>query len=96
MEQLGIPPQILRRVAICAYEAEMNLIIHTDSGGELVTEIQPDLIHMTITDHGPGIVDVEQAMYPGIFNRPSLDSGVGFRSGNGVGQYTKVCRFLHD
>jgi len=30
---LGIKPNIVRRVAVAAYEAEMNLIIHSDGGG---------------------------------------------------------------
>ncbi len=88
-EQLGIPPSILRRVAICAYEAEMNLIIHTDQGGELVTEIQPDLIHMTVTDHGPGIVDVERAMAPGYSTAPAWIQELGFGAGMGLANIQK-------
>jgi len=88
-EQLGIPPPILRRVAICAYEAEMNLIIHADRGGELVTEIQPDLIHITITDHGPGIVDVERAMAPGYSTAPAWIQELGFGAGMGLANIQK-------
>jgi CBS domain-containing protein/anti-sigma regulatory factor (Ser/Thr protein kinase) len=88
-EQLGIPQPILRRVAICAYEAEMNLIIHTDKGGDLVTEIQPDLIRMTITDHGPGIADVEQAMSPGFSTAPAWIQELGFGAGMGLANIQK-------
>ena len=88
-EQLGIPPPILRRVAICAYEAEMNLIIHTDKGGELVTEIQPDLIHITITDHGPGIIDVERAITPGYSTAPAWIQELGFGAGMGLANIQK-------
>ncbi len=89
MEQLGIPPQILRRVAICAYEAEMNLIIHTDAGGELIVEIEPDLIRMTITDTGPGIPDVEQAMSPGYSTAPTWIQELGFGAGMGLANIKK-------
>lgn len=84
MEQLGISPQILRRVAICAYEAEMNLIIHTDAGGNLMVEIEPDLIRMTAIDHGPGIPDVEQAMSPGFSTASTWIQELGFGAGMGL------------
>jgi CBS domain-containing protein/anti-sigma regulatory factor (Ser/Thr protein kinase) len=84
MEQLGISPQILRRVAICAYEAEMNLIIHTDAGGDLIVEIEPDLIRMTVADCGPGIPDVEQAMSPGFSTAPTWIQELGFGAGMGL------------
>jgi CBS domain-containing protein/anti-sigma regulatory factor (Ser/Thr protein kinase) len=84
MEQLGISPQILRRVAICAYEAEMNLIIHTDAGGDLIVEIEPDLIRMTVADSGPGIPDVEQAMSPGFSTAPTWIQELGFGAGMGL------------
>ena len=89
MEQLGISPQILRRVAICAYEAEMNLIIHTDAGGELIVEIEPELIRMTITDRGPGIPDVEQAMSPGFSTAPTWIQELGFGAGMGLANIKK-------
>lgn len=84
LERLGILPQILRRVAISAYEAEMNLIIHTDAGGELITEIQPDLIRMTVLDHGPGIADVEQALSPGFSTASAGIRELGFGAGMGL------------
>jgi len=89
MEQLGISPQILRRVAICAYEAEMNLIIHTNAGGELIVEIEPELIRMTITDRGPGIPDVEQAMSPGFSTAPTWIQELGFGAGMGLANIKK-------
>ena len=89
MEQLGISPQILRRVAICAYEAEMNLIIHTDAGGELLVEIQPEKIWLKITDHGPGIPDIEQAMSPGFSTAPTWIQELGFGAGMGLANIKK-------
>lgn len=89
LEQLGISPPIARRVAICAYEAEMNLIIHTDVGGDLITEIQPDLIRLTAVDHGPGIPDVEQAMRPGYSTAPTWICELGFGAGMGLANIKK-------
>jgi CBS domain-containing protein/anti-sigma regulatory factor (Ser/Thr protein kinase) len=89
LEQLGITQQVLRRVAICAYEAEMNLVIHTDAGGELITEVQPDTIHLTVIDHGPGIPDVEQAMAPGFSTAPTWIQELGFGAGMGLANIRK-------
>jgi len=84
MEQLGIPSQILRRAAICAYEAEMNLIIHTDGGGEITVEIEPESIRITITDGGPGIPDIQQALSPGFSTAPNWIQELGFGAGMGL------------
>jgi CBS domain-containing protein/anti-sigma regulatory factor (Ser/Thr protein kinase) len=84
MEQLGIPPQMLRRVAICAYEAEMNLIIHTDEGGEIVVEIEPETVLLRISDNGPGIPDVQQALTPGYSTAPTWIRELGFGAGMGL------------
>lgn len=89
MEQLGIPPQMLRRVAICAYEAEMNLIIHTDEGGEIVVEIEPDTIFLRISDNGPGISDIRQALAPGYSTAPAWIQELGFGAGMGLNNIAK-------
>lgn len=89
LERLGISALILRRVAISAYEAEMNLIIHTDRGGELNIEIQPDLIHLTVVDQGPGIPDVEQALRPGFSTAPEGVREMGFGAGMGLANIKK-------
>jgi CBS domain-containing protein/anti-sigma regulatory factor (Ser/Thr protein kinase) len=89
LERLGILPQIIRRVAISAYEAEMNLVIHTDAGGEVNTEIQTDLIRMTVIDHGPGIPDIERALSPGFSTAPAWIRELGFGAGMGLANIKK-------
>jgi CBS domain-containing protein/anti-sigma regulatory factor (Ser/Thr protein kinase) len=89
LERLGGSPQILRRVAISAYEAEMNLIIHTDAGGELITEMRPDQIIMRVVDQGPGIADVEQALRPGFSTAPAWIQELGFGAGMGLANIKK-------
>lgn len=84
IERLGGSPVIARRVGVAAYEAEMNLIIHAEKGGELVVEIQPDQVHIVATDTGPGIADVEQAMRPGFSTAPEWIREMGFGAGMGL------------
>jgi len=82
--RLGAPPQVARRVAIATYEAEMNIIIHTDKGGEIIAEIMPERIRIVATDSGPGIPDVEQAMQPGFSTAPDWIRELGFGAGMGL------------
>lgn len=84
IERLGGSPAFARRVGVATYEAEMNLVIHTDLGGEMVVEIQPNQVHITIVDHGPGIADVEQAMQPGYTTAPEWIREMGFGAGMGL------------
>jgi len=48
--RLGASPQVARRCGIAVYEAEMNLIIHTNHGGTLRIEIEPHKITMEAYD----------------------------------------------
>lgn len=89
LNHLGAHPEIIRRVAISAYEAEMNLIIHADQGGELIAEMQPEVIRVTAIDHGPGIADVEQALSPGFSTAPNWIRELGFGAGMGLGNIQK-------
>jgi CBS domain-containing protein/anti-sigma regulatory factor (Ser/Thr protein kinase) len=84
MLRLGIQPEILRRVSISAYEAEMNLVIHTERGGEVLAEIQPDSIRLTVTDDGPGISDIDKAMSPGFSTAAEWIRELGFGAGMGL------------
>ena len=89
LDRLGALPEVIRRVAISAYEAEMNLIIHADEGGELIAEMQPEVIHITVTDRGPGIPDVDQAMSPGYSTAPNWIRELGFGAGMGLANIKK-------
>jgi len=84
IERLGGGPPIARRVGVAAYEAEMNLVIHTDQGGEIKVEIQPDRVYILAEDHGPGIPDIEQALQPGYSTAPEWIREMGFGAGMGL------------
>jgi len=83
LSRLGIHPQVIRRVAVATYEAEMNMVIFTD-GGEIVAEVRPDRIKIEVLDKGPGIPDIEQAMQPGWSTAPSWVQEMGFGAGMGL------------
>ena len=83
LRRLGIAPDAVRRVAIALYEGEINLVIHA-GGGEIDVEISPEDIKMTLTDHGPGIADVEKAMTEGFSTATENIRSLGFGAGMGL------------
>jgi CBS domain-containing protein/anti-sigma regulatory factor (Ser/Thr protein kinase) len=82
--RLGATPPIARRCGIAAYEAEMNLIIHTNNGGMLRVEIEPHQITMDAFDDGPGIKDIDLAMRPGYSTATEQVRELGFGAGMGL------------
>jgi CBS domain-containing protein/anti-sigma regulatory factor (Ser/Thr protein kinase) len=82
--RLGADPQITRRCCIAVYEAEMNLIIHTDNGGILKLEVEPHRITMSATDEGPGISDTELVFEPGYSTATEQIREMGFGAGMGL------------
>lgn len=83
LNRLGIPPPVIRRVAVATYEAEMNLVIYT-AGGEVVAEVRPDRVRIEIIDNGPGIPDIELAMQAGYSTAPEWVREMGFGAGMGL------------
>jgi CBS domain-containing protein/anti-sigma regulatory factor (Ser/Thr protein kinase) len=83
LSRLGMHPQVIRRVAVATYEAEMNVVIFTD-GGEIVAEVRPHQIRIEVLDKGPGIPDIEQAMQPGYSTAPQWVQEMGFGAGMGL------------
>ncbi len=89
LERLGGDPRVVRRVAVATYEAETNVIIHSQ-GGEIIAEIRPESMRITATDTGPGIADVAQAMQPGFSTAPDWIRELGFGAGMGLSNI-KAC-----
>ncbi|MGE5620133.1 MAG: CBS domain-containing protein [Sphingomonadaceae bacterium] len=84
LDGLGVDPAIVRRAGIAAYEAEMNLVMHTSHGGRLVVEIDPQRLLVQAQDDGPGIESVEQALTPGFSTAPDWIRELGFGAGMGL------------
>jgi len=84
LERLLVDSDLVKRITISAYEAEMNLIIHTDNGGEIRVEISPERIVLITEDKGPGIEDVEEALKPGYSTAPDWVRALGFGAGMGL------------
>jgi CBS domain-containing protein/anti-sigma regulatory factor (Ser/Thr protein kinase) len=83
LSRLGIVPRVVRRVAIIAYEAEMNIVIYTD-GGRIAAKVEPGVITIEANDNGPGIPDVELALTPGYSTAADWVRELGFGAGMGL------------
>ena len=64
LRQLGISPDVIRRISIAMYEGEINMVIHA-GGGEADVSVTEDAVTIVLTDHGPGIKDIRLAMQEG-------------------------------
>lgn len=88
LKKLGLPSDVIRRVAIALYEGEINLAIHA-GGGQIDVEISPDTVDMLLTDQGPGIVDITLAMREGYSTAPDEVRSLGFGAGMGLSNMKK-------
>ena len=79
----GVDPDIQRRAAIVAYEAETNIIIHS-IGGDLSVAVTPGKVVIEATDRGPGIENIELAMQEGWSTAGPLARELGFGAGMGL------------
>ncbi len=83
LRQLGIAPETIRRVSIAMYEGEINMVIHA-GGGEADVSVSENEVIITLTDHGPGIPNIEQAMQEGFSTAPDAIRSLGFGAGMGL------------
>lgn len=83
LKKLGLPPDVIRKAAICMYEGEINMVIHAD-GGHVEVAVGMDSIAIRLVDHGPGIPDVGRAMEEGFTTAGDVARDLGFGAGMGL------------
>ncbi len=83
LKQLNVSPQIVKRVVVALYEAEVNAIAHA-YGGIIYADIEPDKIILKVEDKGPGIPDIDWAMQEGNSTASPEVRNMGFGAGMGL------------
>ncbi|HOQ16438.1 MAG: anti-sigma regulatory factor [Epulopiscium sp.] len=83
LKQLGVASDIIRRIAIAMYEAEINMVLHAN-GGMVDVDISPEKIYIVFQDTGPGIEDIELAMQEGYSTASDKIRELGFGAGMGL------------
>ncbi len=83
LRQLGVSPDVIRKVSIAMYEGEINMVIHAEGGTADVTVTDEEVI-IVLADKGPGIPDVSLAMKEGYSTARDNIRALGFGAGMGL------------
>ncbi len=83
LKSLGIAAPRIRRMAIAAYEAEMNVVMYAGRA-RVDLSITPEAIDLVVNDEGPGIPDIALAMREGYSTATAAMREMGFGAGMGL------------
>jgi len=83
LKTLGFSPDVIRRVSIAMYEAEINMVIHA-KGGVITADVTPEAITVVFADVGPGIPNLDLAMQEGWSTASEDVRDLGFGAGMGL------------
>lgn len=83
LKQLGVDNTVIKRVVVCLYEAEVNIVAHAWDGIINII-LDADTVFMKLTDNGPGIANIEQAMQKGFSTASPEVREMGFGAGMGL------------
>jgi len=83
LKEIGIDSQIIRRMAIASFEAEINVVCYAEKGTFNLT-ITPDTLKVVVQDVGRGIADIELAMKEGYSTATEQIREMGFGDGMGL------------
>lgn len=83
LQQIGVPNDVIRRIAIGTYEGEINVIIHSQ-GGFVEAEFFSDHTEVRIVDMGPGIPNLDLALQEGYSTASTYAREMGFGAGMGL------------
>lgn len=94
LKQLNVPANLIKRVVVALYEAEVNVAAHAYEG-EIQVAIDSELIRIIVADRGPGIEDIELAMKEGFSTASREVREMGFGAGMGLANIKKNSDTFH-
>jgi len=94
LKSMDFDSRLIRRVAICGYESEMNVVMHGGEGS-LSLEVETDKLILEISDDGPGIEDIGLAMKAGYSTANDDHREMGFGAGMGLPNMKKNSDQIH-
>jgi anti-sigma regulatory factor (Ser/Thr protein kinase) len=83
LREKGIPEEVVRKVAVVTFEAEVNIISYAEVG-TISFQIAPDAITIEAVDKGPGIPDIDLALQEGYSTADDTIRDMGFGAGMGL------------
>jgi len=87
--EAGVDKKVIRRVAVAAYELEINVCIHS-VGGTITFILDSQHATVVANDRGPGIKDVEWALRDGTSTANDWIRSMGFGAGMGLSNSKRV------
>lgn len=88
LKQLNIDAKSIKRIVVAVYEAEVNVAAHAYLG-QVRALVNENHIQVEVSDSGPGIEDIEQAMQPGFTTASREVREMGFGAGMGLSNILK-------
>jgi serine/threonine-protein kinase RsbT len=83
LRSMDLETDIIQRISICAYEAEMNVVMHGGDG--LISMILDETgVAVEVMDNGPGIDDINLALTEGYTTAGLQAQQMGFGAGMGL------------
>ena len=89
MKEAGVDKKVARRVAVAAYELEINVCIHS-LGGTITFVLDTGKATVIAKDRGPGIRDVDWACQDGTSTANDWIRSMGFGAGMGLANSKRV------
>jgi anti-sigma regulatory factor (Ser/Thr protein kinase) len=83
LKQLNVDPNIIKRIVVALYEAEVNIAAHAYRG-DIEIDIETDKVFIKLVDQGPGIKDINLAMQEGYSTASQKVRDMGFGAGLGL------------
>lgn len=93
LKALNLDQEIIRRAAVCAYESEMNIVMH-GGDGILILNVDETGIIIEARDDGQGISDIDLALQEGYSTATDEYREMGFGAGMGLPNIKKNSDFL--
>ena len=90
LKKKGVSSKIIRRVAIAAYELEINIVAHSEEGGSLTVMVTDEFVRIVSRDTGPGIKDIDSATTEGFSTANDWVKSLGFGAGMGLPNIKRV------
>ena len=82
LKTIGFNSDLVRKIAIASYEAEINVILYATRADALL-EVTPEKIYVEYRDEGPGIPDIDLAMQEGYSTSTPEMRRLGYGAGMG-------------
>lgn len=83
LKQLNVDGNVIKRIVVALYEAEVNIVAHAFHG-VISVDIDTEKIVIVLTDKGPGIPDIGKAMEIGYSTATPEVREMGFGAGMGL------------